>query len=101
MSAASEKRSVAPANAEVTPGSHRKRAVRTGKPQWTPTITIRPEAEPVKRRNINIRVPMDILDRFMEPGPGYQSRMIEVLRLFLDEGGQFIIEEIQEDTPEK
>lgn len=41
------------------------------------------------RKNINLRIPLDVLDKFMEPGPGYQSRIVSVLRNFLNAGGKF------------
>jgi uncharacterized protein (DUF4415 family) len=62
------------------------------KPRGTTEVVVPAEVIPPSRRNINIRIPVDILDVFMEPGPGYQSRIVEVLRLFIDEGGRFVNE---------
>jgi uncharacterized protein (DUF4415 family) len=56
-------------------------------------------AAPPEKRNINLRVPVAILERFKEPGPGYQSRMVSVLQLFLDQGGRFVGND-EETAPE-
>lgn len=47
-----------------------------------------PAADP--KTPINLRMPSDLLEKYKSGGPGYQTRMIAVLELFLAEGGQFI-----------
>lgn len=90
----------------VAPEPRRKRAASTPKPrQKRATKAVAPRRAqkilpPPKRRNINLRVPVDILERFMEPGPGYQSRIVSVLQLFLDQGGRFVRDD-EEIAPEK
>jgi uncharacterized protein (DUF4415 family) len=54
-----------------------------------------PQRQKSTRVNINLRMPMELLVQYKLGGPGYQTRMIAVLQMFLDEDGEFV-EEIME-----
>jgi len=46
--------------------------------------------EATNRVAINLRMPKSLLNSYKSGGKGYQTRIIAVLELFLEEGGQFI-----------
>jgi uncharacterized protein (DUF4415 family) len=49
-----------------------------------------PSKEGSNRTAINLRMPAHLLQHYKAGGPKYQSRMIAVLELFVEEGGEFI-----------
>jgi uncharacterized protein (DUF4415 family) len=58
-------------------------------PEANRTIIITPK-ETASRTAINLRMPNSLLMQYKSMGSRYQTRMIAVLELFLEEGGEFI-----------
>jgi uncharacterized protein (DUF4415 family) len=68
----------------------RKPKIRAVLPVDAKRVVELPSKESLARTAINLRVPVEVLKAYKTGGRGYQSRMIAVLELFLEEGGKFI-----------
>jgi uncharacterized protein (DUF4415 family) len=53
-------------------------------------FVVLPSKEEANRTAINLRIPTKLLHHYKTGGKGYQTRMIAVLELFVEEGGEFI-----------
>lgn len=77
-----------------TPKTHRKHAKKPKvravlPPEASRIVELRGKDAP-NRTAINLRIPTRLLQHFKDSGPKYQSRIVAVLELFVEEGGTFV-----------
>jgi uncharacterized protein (DUF4415 family) len=74
------------------PAKEKRPKVRAVLPEDASRTVRMPVAEGKNRVAINLRIPAALLNAYKSGGPKYQSRIIAVLELFVQEGGTFIEE---------
>lgn len=79
----------APTQAKA-PRQARKPRVKAFLPPEASRVAVVPSTEPANRIAINLRLPAKLIEHYKLGGKGYQTRMIAVLELFIEEGGEFI-----------
>ncbi|MFI5247653.1 MAG: hypothetical protein ACHQWV_03770 [Nitrospirales bacterium] len=73
-----------------SPAKPKRPRIRAVLPPDAKRIVELPAAEGINRVAINLRIPAKILNHYKSLGPRYQTKIIAVLGLFVEEGGKFI-----------